>query len=72
MNPARRRAIFRRLQAANPTPTTELLHQTPFELLVAVIAVGPYDGQKRQRRDPQTLPRCQHPGRDCKTRRRRR
>ena len=37
MNPARRRAIFRRLQEANPTPTTELLHETPFELLVAVM-----------------------------------
>lgn len=37
MNPARRRAIFRRLQAANPTPTTELAHSTPFELLVAVM-----------------------------------
>ncbi len=28
MNPARRRAIFRRLQAANPHPTTELLKMT--------------------------------------------
>ncbi len=37
MNPARRRAIFRRLQAANPTPTTELEHSSPFELLVAVV-----------------------------------
>lgn len=37
MNPARRRAIFRRLQAANPSPTTELEHRTPFELLVAVM-----------------------------------
>ena len=37
MNPARRRAIFRRLQAANPSPTTELLQETPFELLVAVM-----------------------------------
>jgi len=37
VNPARRRAIFRRLQAANPRPTTELLHETPFELLVAVM-----------------------------------
>ena len=37
MTPARRRAIFRRLQAANPSPTTELLHTTPFELLVAVM-----------------------------------
>src|ERR1700748_2797827 len=37
MNPARRRAIFRRLQEANPSPTTELLHDSPFELLVAVM-----------------------------------
>ena len=37
MNPARRRAIFRRLQAANPAPTTELEHSTSFELLVAVM-----------------------------------
>jgi len=37
MLPARRRAIFRRLQAANPRPTTELLYSSPFELLVAVM-----------------------------------
>src|SRR5215475_1645318 len=37
MHAATRRAIFRRLQAANPAPTTELLHSTPFELLVAVM-----------------------------------
>ena len=37
MNPARRRAIFRRLQAANPAPTTELEHRSPFELLAAVV-----------------------------------
>ncbi|HTT03331.1 MAG TPA: endonuclease III [Steroidobacteraceae bacterium] len=37
MSPARRRAIFRRLQAANPQPTTELEHSSPFELLVAVV-----------------------------------
>jgi endonuclease-3 len=37
VTPARRRAIFRRLQAANPSPTTELLHESPFELLVAVM-----------------------------------
>ncbi|MBV8495759.1 MAG: endonuclease III [Gammaproteobacteria bacterium] len=37
MHPATRRAIFRRLKAANPTPTTELLHTSPFELLVAVM-----------------------------------
>jgi endonuclease-3 len=37
MHTATRRAIFRRLKAANPTPTTELLHSSPFELLVAVM-----------------------------------
>ena len=37
MHPATRRAIYRRLQAANPAPTTELLHSSPFELLVAVM-----------------------------------
>jgi len=37
MNPQKRREIFRRLQAANPNPTTELAYGTPFELLVAVV-----------------------------------
>jgi len=37
MNPAKRAEIFRRLQAANPRPTTELAYRTPFELLVSVI-----------------------------------
>ena len=37
MNPARRRAVFRRLAAANPEPTSELEHSSPFELLVAVV-----------------------------------
>jgi endonuclease-3 len=37
MHPATRKAIFRRLQAANPAPTTELQHSSPFELLVAVM-----------------------------------
>jgi len=37
MNPAGRRAIFERLRAANPHPTTELAHASPFELLVAVV-----------------------------------
>ena len=37
MRPATRAAIFRRLRAANPTPTTELEHRSPFELLVAVM-----------------------------------
>ena len=37
MNPAKRRAIFEALKAANPDPATELEYSTPFELLVAVI-----------------------------------
>ncbi|HYM42349.1 MAG TPA: endonuclease III, partial [Steroidobacteraceae bacterium] len=37
MHAATRRAIFRRLRQANPAPTTELLHDSPFELLVAVM-----------------------------------
>jgi len=37
MNPAKRREIFLRLQAANPHPATELEYSTPFELLIAVL-----------------------------------
>ena len=37
MNPQKRREIFRRFQAANPNPTTELEYSTPYELLVAVV-----------------------------------
>ncbi len=37
MNAQQRRAIFERLRAANPHPTTELRYQSPFELLVAVM-----------------------------------
>jgi endonuclease-3 len=37
MNAAKRRAIFERLRAANPNPTTELVHSSPYELLVAVV-----------------------------------
>jgi endonuclease-3 len=37
MNKEKRSEIFRRLQAENPNPTTELNYTTPFELLVAVL-----------------------------------
>lgn len=37
MNPQKRREIFRRLQAANPDPTTELRYGSPYELLVSVV-----------------------------------
>jgi endonuclease-3 len=37
MNPAKRAEIYRRLQAANPNPTTELRYGSPYQLLVAVV-----------------------------------
>ena len=37
MNPAKRAEIYRRLQAGNPHPTTELAYATPYQLLVAVV-----------------------------------
>ena len=37
MNPQKRRQIFERFRAANPSPTTELHYRTPYELLVAVV-----------------------------------
>ncbi len=37
MNAIKRREIFARLQAANPSPTTELNYDTPFQLLIAVL-----------------------------------
>jgi endonuclease-3 len=37
MNAARRAALFERLKAANPAPSTELCYATPFQLLIAVI-----------------------------------
>lgn len=37
MNPKKRLQIFERLRAANAKPTTELVYQSPFELMVAVI-----------------------------------
>jgi endonuclease-3 len=37
MHPATRRALYRRLRAANPAPRSELEYTSPFELLVAVM-----------------------------------
>ena len=37
MNRTRRQEIFTRLRTANPEPTTELLYDNPFQLLIAVI-----------------------------------
>ena len=37
MNAAKRQEIFRRFQANNPHPVTELAYRSPFELLIAVM-----------------------------------
>jgi endonuclease-3 len=37
MTPAKIREIFARLRAANSAPTAELVHHSPFELLVSVV-----------------------------------
>ena len=37
MNPDKRRRIFELLRSANPHPTTELLYDNPFQLLIAVV-----------------------------------
>ena len=37
MIPAKREELFRRFQAANPDPKTELQYRSPFQLLIAVI-----------------------------------
>ena len=37
MTPRRRRALFTRLRANDPSPTTELEYHSTFELLIAVI-----------------------------------
>lgn len=37
MNQTKRAAIFKRLKALNPKPTTELIHHNHFQLLIAVI-----------------------------------
>jgi len=37
MNPDKRRLIYERLRAANPSPRSELAFRSPYELLVAVV-----------------------------------
>jgi endonuclease-3 len=37
MTPAKRRKLYERLRKNNPAPTTELEHETPYELLVSVV-----------------------------------
>ena len=37
MNPQKRRLMFERFRAADPDPRSELVHRSPFELIVAVV-----------------------------------
>jgi len=37
LNPTKRRRIFEKLKSGNAAPRTELIYQTPFQLLVAVV-----------------------------------
>ncbi len=37
MNPQKRRLMFERFRAADPDPKSELVHRSPFELIVAVV-----------------------------------
>jgi len=37
MNPQKRRLIFERFRTADPNPKSELVHRSPFELIVAVV-----------------------------------
>ena len=37
MNPQKRRLVFERFRAADPDPKSELVHRSPFELIVAVV-----------------------------------
>ena len=37
MNPGKRQRIFERLREANPSPKTELVYGSPFQLLIAVL-----------------------------------
>ena len=62
MHAATRTAIFRRLKAANPSPTTELLHDAAFELLVAVM-LSAHTTDRSVNAATRTLPRSGGTGR---------
>ena len=71
MNPAKRRAIFERLRAANPHPASELAYRTPFELLVAVVLSAQATDKGVNKATEKLFPGRQHAGRDRRARRRR-
>ena len=57
VTPAKRRAIFERLRAANPDPTTELEHATPVRAARRRRAVGAGDRQGREQGDGEAVSR---------------
>jgi endonuclease-3 len=61
MNPQKRREIFRRLQAANPNPTTELKYTTPYELLVAVVLSAQATDKSVNRATAELFPKANTP-----------
>jgi endonuclease-3 len=61
MNKEKREAIFERLQANNPKPTTELKYNTPFELLVAVILSAQATDRSVNKATQQLFPRANTP-----------
>jgi endonuclease III len=61
MNPQKRREIFRRLQAANPNPTTELNYATPYELLVAVVLSAQATDKSVNQATAQLFPKADTP-----------
>ena len=71
MKPAQVRELFRRLQALNPHPVTELEHSTPFELLVAVILSAQATDKGVNVATRKLFPRRQHAGAHPGARRRR-
>ena len=71
MNPAKRRAIFERLRAANPDPKTELDYTTPFELLVAVVLSAQATDKSVNKATAQLFPVANTPTEDRGARRRR-
>lgn len=61
MNREKRQAIFERLQADNPKPTTELDYKTPFELLVAVILSAQATDRSVNKATQQLFPQANTP-----------
>jgi endonuclease-3 len=61
MNSEKRQAIFERLQANNPEPTTELNYKTPFELLIAVVLSAQATDKSVNKATQQLFPRANTP-----------